>query len=171
MEDFAAIYEAVCEPLCKTVAFMLNDDSEAKDFAHEAFLQVLHDPSKWQPTGSVRAWIFQIAIHKVRDLLRRKKRVHFESISDDDNHLGNNASVVDFHQIDAKAIEEVIDRILRDPEREPEDIVIFRMTIDGYSAEEIGQVVQLSSGAVRTRLYRLRQEIRDALNKVLDLKR
>ena len=144
---FAEHQRGVFRYLCRIV----GQPDAARDLTQEVFLRVARAGVPDTTEGGRRAWVFRIArnlaLNHLRDGHRRPQSVE----------LGDSAAPAT--QELAAALQQAL-AALPDVER---DIFLMRETA-GLSYDEIAVACELSVDAVRSRLHRARQQLRQALD-------
>jgi RNA polymerase sigma-70 factor, ECF subfamily len=146
---FTTHRQGIFRYLCRIVG---NED--ARELTQEVFLRVTRTTVPETDEGGRRAWLFRIArnlaLNHVRDDRRRGETV--ERAAD---------PALPPTQTLALALREALDCL------SPVDRDVFLMReVGGLSYDEISFACQLTAGAVRSRLHRVRQQLREALANV-----
>ncbi len=155
---FSLLVEAYQRPVYSITYRMLGNPEEAEDAAQEAFLRAYSNLKKYDSTRKFSTWLFSIANHHCIDRLR-KRRMTMVSI-DDNPVLGNlvgDSPEPERHalgQEERDSVQAVIERL--DPAyRTP---LVLRYW-EECSYEEIAQIMDISVPAVKSRLFRARQQV------------
>jgi RNA polymerase sigma-70 factor, ECF subfamily len=143
---FTAYRDGVFRYLCRIVS-----QEDARELTQEVFLRVARAAVPDTDEGGRRAWLFRIArnlaLNRVRDDRRRGVAVE---LTDD--------SAAPATQTLAAALREALNQL------NPVDRDVFLMReAGGLSYEEISFACQLTPDAVRSRLHRARQQLRNTL--------
>ena len=146
---FSAHRDGVFRYLCRLVGYR-----QAGELTQEVFLRVARGPVPAADEARRRAWVFSIArnlaYNHVRDDRRRGVPVELEE-----------APAAPTQEI-AAALREALERLA------PLDREVFLMReTAGLSYADIAAACDLSPDAVRSRLHRARQQLRDALSPAL----
>lgn len=146
---FAAHQDGVFRYLCRIVS-----PADARELTQEVFLRVARGPVPEADPGARRAWVFRIArnlaLNHVRDTGRRGARVELPDVA------------VAPTQEAGAALREALQRLA------PMDRDVFLMReVGGLSYDEIALACELTADAVRSRLHRTRQHLREALGPIL----
>src|SRR5262245_1575543 len=153
---------------------ILTDPSDAADTTQEVFLKVFRGMSRFNGQCSLKTWLYRIAIHEASNQRRwwfrhKSKETSMEAREDEQgNTVGLSETLADPGEspLELLAHEEIRARVERELQLVPEPYrttVVLR-DIEGLSYEEIGEVLQISLGTVKSRLIRGR----DALKKRLE---
>ena len=134
-----------------------GSSQDADDAAQEVCLAVLRALPRYRDEGRpFEAFVYRIASHKVVDVQRRAVRdaVPSDSLPDvvDDAHGPEDLALL---HADAARARELLGRL---PEQQRE-VVMLRVAV-GLSAEETGQALGMSAGAVRVAQHRALQRLR-----------
>ena len=149
-EEFWDKLEHFCYKLCR-------DDGRAEDLAQEVFLRALQNQELIESftTGQCKAWLFAAARNLYCDQVRRAAKEQqllntffpAEEGADEDDAL------------DAVETASLLARF------SPEDRKLFTLRYTaGYNATELGQLLRLPPGTVRTRLARIRAQLKTTIS-------
>ena len=165
------------QPIFNIVSRLLDDPADAADVVQEVFLKVFRNVVAFRGESSIKTWIYRIAVNEARNQRRwfsrhRRQEVNLEAEEQSDLYLGG--------------YQRGYQNWLPDPGRSPFDLTLDRETqalietalaevnpkfraalvlreIEGLSYEEIGDILEISLGTVKSRILRGR----DALKKHL----
>ena len=138
---------------------ILNDDSDADDAAQNAALSIARRIDSFDGRSAVSTWIFRIATNAALDELRRRRRrprlVGDEIVS----------TVVDVSAERALSAIESSDRVNAALARIPEEfrLALVLRDVADLDYEEIGRILDLPGGTVRSRIARGRSRLADLL--------
>ena len=155
---FSSLVEAYQRPVYSITYRMLGNPEEAEDAAQEAFLRAFSNLHRYDPKRKFSTWLFSIANHYCIDRLR-KRRVKWISI-DDNPVLGNMAGNGPMPERKVLGQEERDDvqRVLEQLEPGYRMPLVLRYW-EECSYEEIADIMEISVPAVKSRLYRARQQV------------
>ena len=164
-EQERAFREAAVEHLDGLYGFALSlsrDGVTAEDLVQETYLRALRAPRKAEPGPGMKSWLFAILHNVWRNELRRRRPTSLvddlvEQIpSDEPDPL----ATVDRQQAGSRVLAAIDE--LPDPFRE----AIVLRCVEGFSYQEMAQVVGCPAGTVMSRLARARALLRRALGPV-----
>src|SRR5690606_34009890 len=137
---------------------MLNNPHEAEDAAQETFLRAYASLEQYNPEHKFSTWLFSIANHHCIDRLR-KRRVTWVSIEDNPvlENLEGEAPQPESEALNSEQGAEV-QTLLSQLEPEYRTPLILRYWED-YSYDEIAEAMELTVAAVKSRLFRARQQM------------
>jgi RNA polymerase sigma-70 factor (ECF subfamily) len=141
---------------------ILGNAAEAEDVAQEAFLRVWTHAPRWQPLAQFRTWLTRVVVNLCLDRKRRAPWVELEAagdIVDPARSAGDKAESDEREQMLAAAIEKL-------PARQRSAIVLTYG--EGMSNAQVAEILDASVSAVETLLVRGRQNLRRALEGVIN---
>lgn len=138
---------------------MLGSHDDAMELTQEAFIKAWQALPQWRPEAQFRTWLFRIANNVALDALRHRKLIEFVPLEDSFDAPSSEPDPA--HQ--AQLTQEVrqLDASLRKLMPEHRQILLLR-EVEEMSYDEIGSVLSLNEGTVKSRLARAR----DALMKI-----
>ena len=121
---------------------MLRDQQDCADAVQEALYLAWRGRGKLRDESAAKAWLCRILVNTCNSVLRRRKRIRFVEMED----------IEAPPQVDNLELHGVITKLKQDL-RLP--IVMFYM--EGFSIEEIGKILQVPTGTVKSRMVRARK--------------
>lgn len=169
---FARLVESHQDRLLRLCERMLGDAEEARDGVQEVFLKVYRKAGEVRPLGQVYTWLYRVAVNYCLNKLRRRKLVRFlrwESQSQSRTDDAGTAAPFDPPDAapDPQAALEARRRwtatrrvIAALPENQRTVLVLARF--EGLSYKQIAEVLEISEGAVESRLFRAMRRLEAA---------
>jgi RNA polymerase sigma-70 factor (ECF subfamily) len=168
-QDLVLKYESRVHNHCLR---MVNDEVESYDLTQEVFLKVFRKIKNYEHTYAFYTWLYRITVNCCIDFLRRKRR-HIQSVSlssgplDDVGENGKEQDVPDStHVPDTALLNRELDEVLHNAigqlSEKLRSIIILK-EIEGFSYEEIADVLGCSRGTVKSRLFRARERLKELL--------
>ena len=152
-EEFWDKLEHFCARLCR-------DESRAEDLAQEVFLKALMNRLLIESFNArqCKAWLFATARNLYCDQVRRaaKERELMEALlpDGDEEPADETASAA----VGLSDLESLMGTLT------PADRMLFELRYtEGYNASELGEMLNLPPGTVRTRLLKIRTKLKDEL--------
>lgn len=159
---------------------MLNDPGEAADVTQDTFVKVFRNIGRFRGQCSLKTWIFKIALSETLNRLRwAKRRFRHRTLPLNDSPSGEDDRGVPI-QLQAGGLEP--EAALRKKEREeavqaglekltrPHRSIVVLRDIQGFTYEEISQILGISIGTVKSRLARARDELKKHLARHLSVR-
>ncbi len=151
--DFEIIYDRYSGLLYRLALSHLQSAHDAEDVVHDVFAKYISAPRKFKDKEHEEAWFVKVTVNHCRDLLRKKKYR---------NHL----SLDDVHHLKAKEETENVRIISVLGElSERYKVVIILHYLEGYSIDEISFMLGISVSAVKMRLSRGRDLLKNLMEK------
>ena len=157
---------------------MIGDYEEASDVVQEAFLSAYKGIGKFRGEARFSTWLYRIVINESRNRrkqMRNRRRWEGPSLDDpietEDGQLRNDPPSSDpsvLEQIEQKEVRAKVQGCINGLDDEYREALVLR-DIQGFSYDEIGDILKIPVGTVKSRLFRARNGLKDCLKKVLDL--
>ena len=165
-DAFKTLIEANQRLVLHVVYKMVSNPSDVEDICQEVFVKVYQNLSGFQFGSKVSTWIAKIAYNTTLNFLEKKKVPLFEDCSADDVSLENLSG----NQITPDEIMEgdVISSVLHEeiyqlPVQYRTIISLYHL--DEMSYKEIGEIMNLPEGTVKSYLFRARRMLKGKLSK------
>jgi RNA polymerase sigma-70 factor (ECF subfamily) len=153
----------------------LRDDQEAEDAAQEIFINIYNNIKNFRGDSKLSTWIYRITVNtcknKLKQIKRLKAQISEEAYENEDGELEQRlVNIKDKEEKEPDnlfASESLRSAILKrvDELTEEQKNVIMLRDVDGLSYEEVGRVMKLSVSAVKSKLFRARENLREKLEK------
>ena len=129
---------------------ILGNSADSEDAMSTAILRAFENRGKLRKRESFRAWFLQILRHEAYDLLKKRRRLTpVEELPEEAAPEGDDAGRLDLRQ----ALGE-----LTDTQR-----TALLLQQEGYDMAEIGQILDVPVGTVKSRISRAKQTLRTLL--------
>ncbi|MBP3335902.1 MAG: sigma-70 family RNA polymerase sigma factor [Ruminiclostridium sp.] len=133
------------------VSFMyLKNAHDAEDAVHNAFLKAIETRKRFESEKHEKAWLIRVASNICKNMLKAASRKN-EPLSDNipDSCISGDAKDLLY------ALSDLPDNL---------KIPVYLFYYDGYSSDEIGQMLHITPSAVRSRLQKARELLRNVLS-------
>lgn len=165
---FRILYERYADRVFATCARIVGDAHEAADAVQEIFLTIHREAATYRGEAAVGTWLFRIATNAAIDRARAFDRRRGVSLPDEDAldspRLG--AGIEAPEMLVAKAeLRGLVQGAIGRLSPKLRAIIILRY-IEGFSYEEIAQILDASLGTVKSRLCRAHESLAAALGPV-----
>lgn len=159
------------------VAYRITGDYEdAAETAQDAFVAAYRNIGSFRGSAKFSTWLTAITVNHARNRLKREKtRRSREPRSLDDPIDGKeNGRTMDPPSPDPGALEGLerrevstgVQDCIAALDAEFREVIVLR-DIQGFSYDEIGGMLKLREGTVKSRLFRARDAVKECLKKVL----
>src|ERR1700761_1737140 len=172
---FALLIAQYHQPIYSLIARSLNDPADAADITQEVFIKVFRSIRSFHGESSLRTWLYRIALHEASNQRRwwsrhKKRELTIDSPCEpeDDGHgLSLSATLADdgispFDYTAQSQVREQVEGALRQLPEVFRTVVVLR-EIEGFSYEEIAEILNVNLGTVKSRLTRGRSALRTIL--------
>jgi RNA polymerase sigma-70 factor (ECF subfamily) len=166
--DEAAFEELVkrYEASLRNVALgLVRERALAEDIAQDTFLVAYRKASSIRRLGSVRSWLYRVAINRAQDELRRIRRKREVSLEELSGPLEGSRQASGEALAASLELGRHLNRALGEMRPEHRAPLVLR-EVEGLAYVEIAEVLGWPLGTVQTRIHRGRLELRDILRKL-----
>ena len=156
------------QPLVRFICRYVGNEADAADLAQETFVRVYESRYRYHPASKFSSWLFTIASNLCRNLSRWQKRhptVPLELSSQDSTSLSEILPAKEDHPAASAERKELAAIVRASIQALPHDLrtTLILFEYEDLSYDEIATVLDCSSKAVETRLYRARTILRNKL--------
>lgn len=156
---FAELVRRHQDAAYRFVLRMVGTRDEALEIVQEAFVRAWQALPQWQPEAQFRTWLFRIASNAALDALRRRRVVAFEPLNETFEVAADEPDPE--RRLELKQRVAALEASLAKLSAEHREILLLR-EVESMSYEEIGAVLGLSEGTVKSRLARARAALIEA---------
>jgi len=133
----------------------LRHEEDARDVVQTAFEKLWRNRADVDSLKS-KSYLFTIAYHQMIDHIRKVKRIHLKEEFNEEAKV-ENKPVNNLKKI----LNEALERL-----NETQRSLVLLKDYEGYSYEEIGQIMNLNSSQVKVYLHRARLQLKEYLVKM-----
>jgi RNA polymerase sigma-70 factor (ECF subfamily) len=157
-DAFCRLVEAYQAPVYNLCYRMLGEPAEAEDAAQETFLRAYRGLGRYDPGRPFGTWLLAVASHYCIDRLRRRRFFPLSTESLLPSQEGAAPEPGPEESLALHERQELLGKVFHALGPQDRAAIVLRYWYD-LSYEEIGEVLSLSVGAVKSRLHRARREI------------
>lgn len=144
--------------ICRRYAL---DEFDAGDVLNDGFLKVFTHIDKYEPSKSFKSWFARIITNTAIDRYRANIKFNNHDDLGEHEHIGQEATV--YGNLAYQDLLNLIQAL------SPAYRVVFNLyAIDGYTHEEIAELLDISVGTSKSNLFKARQKLQEKL-KVLKI--
>ena len=155
---FTILYDRYKRALFVFGSRMLGDGDAACDLVQEVFLRVFRNRTRIERPERIRAWLFTVARNQCISTMRKERRgTPLENAPEEAMAVGPEPSGIEDEQ-DARLVRTALAAV-KDEYRE----VLVLREYQGLSYAEIAGITGTTEEAVRSRLFKARRAIHDAM--------
>ena len=160
MDAFERLYQ-LHGPKMKSVALhLMGNTHDAEDAVQEAFLKVYRGIGSFKGDSAFSTWVHRILVNACYDMRRRGLR-RVDTVApqeDSDDEPINRAPAPAANQPLRLALEKCVAQL-----SEAQRVVFLLYEVEGFSHAEIGEMLNISEGASKNRLFEAKRELRRLL--------
>ena len=168
---YEALLRAYSGRMLAVARRFLPVEDDARDAVQDAFVSAFRGLPSFEGQAQLSTWLHRIVVNASLMKLRTRRRKPEQSIEEllpgylEDGHLERPASPWRSEDLDPAERAELRDLVMRSIHELPEghrNVLLLR-DIENLDTEEAAQLLGISPGAVKTRLHRARQALRELL--------
>jgi RNA polymerase sigma-70 factor (ECF subfamily) len=145
-DHHSSIYVYLCR--------LVGDQKQAEDLTQDTFVKAYRSLPRLPVEANARAWLYRIATNTALDWLRRRRLISWLPLFGRDDHPAVRTSFADA-SLESVTVQQVLGQL---PPRYRLPLVLY--ACQGLSTQEVAEILQISRGAVKTRLFRAREKFR-----------
>ena len=149
---------------------MTRNPADAQDLVQETFVKAYAAFAQFEQGTNLKAWLYRIQTNTFINNYRKNQRNPYQGTIDDleDWQLGEaeSATAMSSRSAEAEAIDHLPDSAVKDALQSiPEDfrLAVYFADVEGFSYQEIADIMKTPVGTVMSRLHRGRRLLRGLL--------
>lgn len=151
-EAFETLFDRHREAVWRFYRRRLREPARAEELVQDVFVAILQNSSRYEPRSTFRSYLFGIAFNALKAERRRAGHRQEVAIEDEVSSATSDPDSALW-----------VRRALATLEPEQREIVMLR-EFEGLSYQEISELLHLPLNTVRSRLFRARMDLKDALS-------
>ncbi len=176
LEAFDQIVEIYQRKIYALAFNMTRNQMDAQDVVQEVLLSIYRKIDTFQGKSAFSSWVYRITLNASYMKLRNRKKEQYVSLdefmpafnnagfqSEKITDWSENTESLLFSNETKGIIEKAVDQL---PEKEK--VVFILRDVDGLSTEKVGEILELTIPAVKSRLHRARLFLRKKLSTYFD---
>jgi RNA polymerase sigma-70 factor, ECF subfamily len=158
---FEAIFQRYERQIYSFAYRMMGNPDDAFDLTQECFIKAYRNLEKTNGELNVSAWLHRIASNSCLDVLRRRKRIRWLPWENERHETLLQPYAPDDPEATLVSTETRQDvQVILDQMSHRNRLALLLREFEGLSTEEIGEVMGISRSAVKSVLFRARDEFR-----------
>lgn len=158
------------DPLLNFIYRFLGNQTDAEDILQETFLRLYKNKHYYKEVAKFSTWIYTIAGNLAKTELRKRKRRKFFSLSQTANDDHDFEIPDESRNPEQEANSKITDQIIQDAidKLSPKfkEVIILR-DIQGFSYDEISEMVDVPLGTIKSRVNRARLRLQGDLHHLI----
>jgi len=155
---------------------MIGNYDDACEIVQDAFVSAFRNMKHFREEAKFSTWLYTIVVNLSKNRLKqltikghREEHTLDSSTNPDDRHL-KREPVSDepsaLENIEKRETQKVVQGCINSLDYEYREVIVLR-DIQGFSYEELSDMLKMKEGTVKSRLFRAREALKNCLKKVL----
>jgi RNA polymerase sigma-70 factor (ECF subfamily) len=176
IDAFEALVQKYQKKMLNVAYRMIGDYDEACEVVQDSFLSAYRSIKKFRGDSRFSTWLYRIVLNLSRNRIAQvRTRGSREVYSIDAPKATEEGSMrmdppdegpSPFEQMEKKEVDARVQGCINGLDSEYREVLVLR-DIQGFSYEEIHDILKIPDGTVKSRLFRARDALKECLKKVL----
>jgi RNA polymerase sigma-70 factor, ECF subfamily len=148
---------------------ILRNKEDVEDVAQQVFVKAYFSLKRFDQRAAFSTWLYKITVNECWDVLRKRKvrpLLYESDLSEEQAHEYNGfsekATVPDVS--DRLEARERVEKLLVDLD-ERDRLMLILKEVQGFSVEEIAEILEINANTVKVRLFRARRRITEKVKR------
>lgn len=140
---------------------LLRNPHDAEDLVQDVLAKLYPQTNEMTQVRELRPWLMRVVYHQFIDVTRRRNRTvvtlsdaNFEAVDDPTREPDHQAGVAEV----SVRVRAAVGRLRRD-----QQLLVGLHLVDGFTLEEVAQMLEVPLGTLKSRLHRTRSELKKLL--------
>jgi len=154
---------------------ILRNREDVEDIAQQVFFKAYFSLKRFDQRAAFSTWLYKITVNECWDVLRKRKvrpLVLEVDLSEEQSRQYQAAEQLSDGRPDVSeqlASRERVEQLLECLEERDRSMLVLK-EVQGFSVEEIAEILEINANTVKVRLFRARQRIAESLKRRLKAK-
>ncbi len=160
-QEYNTVVRSLSHRLYGYVYKSLRDEDDANDIVQDSFLKLWQNKDNVEP-DKAKSWLFTTAHNALINFVKKHSRMQSmetTSYAEPSNDGNENQGF---------ELKEIINKYINTLPELQKSILLLR-DLEGYSYEEIGEMLKLNESQVKVYLFRARQKMKDQIKDINNL--
>ncbi len=152
---FESLYNRYVGKVYKQCFSITKDSEQAQDFTHDIFIRIFARLDSFQGRSTFSTWLYSVSYNYCLDQIKRAKRLTTTQLTDDIDFCATSTDDAEKVDYELQRLSAVMQKI------SPQEATVLKMKYqDDMPVSQIGQQLNLKESAVKMRLKRSRNKVR-----------
>ncbi|UKN00118.1 sigma-70 family RNA polymerase sigma factor [Paracrocinitomix mangrovi] len=152
------LYKLHCDKMFSVCMYYAEDRDEASDFLQEGYIKIFKKLHTYNFNGSFEGWVRRIIVNTALGHIRKKSKIrdaftYVEDIPD--------TADIEPAEVDVVPTAKVVELVNQLPDKAA--LVLKLFAIEGYSHQEIAEILDITVGTSKSQLNRARTLLKEAI--------
>jgi len=168
---FRAIVDRYQSKVFSIIYGVLRNHNDAEDISQQVFSKIYFSIRNFDFRSSLLTWIYKITVNECYDYLRKKrvrKLVYESDFSEDDAQRmeASDPAIDPGAPMDTQlANRDMVAKLLSKVSQEDRSLIMLK-EVEGHSVEELAQMTGLNENTIKVKLFRTRQKLLKAAQRL-----
>ena len=153
-KSFETVYNQYADMMYRIALSHMTRREDAEDVVHDVFIKYMQASPSFSDDDHERAWLIRVTVNRCRDLLRRRSIRAYVNL-DEIGEIPDEEA-----QYEGSGIIASVSAL---PDKYKSVIILHYL--EGYSVEKCAAILELSESAIKMRLSRGRQLLKNLIEK------
>jgi len=150
---------------------ILRNKEDVEDIAQQVFLKAYFSLKRFDQRAAFTTWLYKITVNECWDLLRKRKvrpLLYEAELSEEQAKIYQQSEEAEDGAPDISetlALREQVEKLMEVLEERDRMMLILK-EVQGFSVEEIAEILEINGNTVKVRLFRARQKITDRMKRL-----
>ena len=166
MPSWSELVEQHADSVYRLAYRLSGNQHDAEDLTQDTFMRVFRSLKNYRP-GTFEGWLHRITTNLFLDMVRHRSTIRMEALPEDYDRIEGSLADPEKHfamnNLDP-ALEKALDQLAPDFR-----VAVVLCDVLGMTYDEIAQTLGVKMGTVRSRIHRARAQLRDMLERDVEL--
>lgn len=150
---FDTLYERYANALKYYFKRMLwKDEEKAEDFVHDLFAKIIQKPESFDQSRNFKTWFYSVANNMCKNEYKKQEVRKNTVCGIDESYSFKDANTNVLNEVQDKLFASSFEKSMTELDEKHREVFELRH-LDGLSIKEIAEVIQISEGTVKSRLF------------------
>jgi RNA polymerase sigma-70 factor (ECF subfamily) len=150
------LYERYKNQVFRTAFLLTRSDTMSDDITQETFIRVFEKIKQFDDTQPFEPWLYRVTLNVAKNMLRKKEIIQLFRLGYDERQESPLEYVV------RQESEEMLWERIKDLPFKQQSVIVLKY-MNGFSQEEIADILQIPLGTVKSRLHNALQKLKRRL--------